>query len=315
MSLTKRLDKFYLSPENPGSFGGIATLYKYAKQEGITRDQVKKYLQSKRTYTKHTAIVRRHQRNPIWSYCIGYEFMADLHDMSALQYQNNRKRFMFVVVDCLSRFTYCIALANKKSDTVLNGFKAIMQDAGYSPQNFASDAGSEFINATFQQYLKEHNIHQIILRAPLKASLAELHGKLLKQRIYRYMTENNTKRYIDHLEDFVTSLNSRKLKSLGGRAPKDVTFDNQNDVYMAQLGGRYRPSGNANFTFNRGDLVRLANKPEHFRKGYNVTHSEELYIIADRIAKATAPVYKLKDQLGNSIIGTYYAEQLQKVLL
>ncbi len=314
MSLTERLDAIYLSPSNPGSFGGIDALYKYAKGEGITRAKVKKYLQSKRTYTKHAAIVRRHQRNPIWSYCIGYEFMADLHDLSALQYQNNRKRFLFVVVDCLSRFTYCVALANKKSDTVLTGFKSILAEAGFSPQNFASDAGSEFINANFQQFLKENNIHQIILRAPLKASLAELHGKLLKQRIYRYMTENNTKRYLDHLSDFVNALNSRKLKSLGDRAPKDVTFENQSEVYMAQL-GKYRNSSNVNFTFKKGDLVRLANRPENFRKGYSVTHSEELYVISDAIAKARVPVYKLKDQLGNSIIGTYYAEQLQKVLL
>ncbi|MCP4606385.1 MAG: hypothetical protein GY847_38740 [Proteobacteria bacterium] len=167
--------------------------------------------------------------------------------------------------------------------------------------------------------MEREGVRLQIARAPLKASLAELMGKLLKQKIFRYMTHNRTKRYIDQLQEFVLSLNSRPLKSLGGISPKDVNYQNQAEVYEAQLGKyriRRRNGKNrqkADFKFAIGDRVRLAHKKDCFTKGYVPSYSEEIYVIRDRKPVFPQPLYKLSDSLANPITGRYYAEELFKV--
>ncbi len=102
------------------------------------------------------------------------------------------------------------------------------------------------------QYLEREGVRIQIVRAPLKASLAELIGKLLKQKIFPCMMRNRMKKYIDRLQEFMQSLNSRRLNLLGGKRPKDVSYENQMEVYETQL-GKYRGKKNENFQFEIGE--------------------------------------------------------------
>ncbi len=313
------LDRVYTDPTSPSSFEGIESVYREARNRGggalnVTRKLVREYLQSQRSYTRHGQLPTRFPRNPIWSYCLNDCWFVDLHDVSRINWQNRRKKFLLIIVDALSRFLYCEPLKDKTADVTLEGLEKIMKKAGVSPGRITADAGSEFINNKMKQYMEREGIRLQIARAPLKASLAELMGKLLKAKMYRYMTHRRTKKYIDHLQEFVDSLNSRPLKSLGGLRPKDVTYQNQGEVYRAQL-GRFRGRRNEDFRFEIGDRVRLAHKPGHsFTKGYYPSFSEEIYSVRGRTPQYPSPLYKLGDAMGNPILGRYYAQELHKVL-
>ncbi len=51
------------------------------------------------------------------------------------------------------------------------------------------------------------------------------------------MMHNQTKKYIDQLQEFVQSLNSLPfLNSLGGKRPKDVGYENQNGSIRGSAG-------------------------------------------------------------------------------
>ncbi|MCP4581469.1 MAG: transposase family protein, partial [candidate division Zixibacteria bacterium] len=263
-------------------------------------------MQKQRSYTRHGIIRTRFPRNPIWSYCLNDCWFADLHDLSRLSRQNRRKKFLLIVVDALSRFLYCEPLKNKTANVVLEALKKIVKRAGASPGRITVDAGSEFVNNKMKLYMQLEGIRLQIARAPLKASLAELMGKLLKNKIYRYMTHERTRKYIDHLQEFVDSLNSRPLKNLGGLRPKDVTYQNQIEVYHAQL-GKYRGRRNTNYHFEVGDGVRVILKlRQAFTKGYQPSFTEEIYLVRQRTPQYPEPLYKLSDALGNPILGRYY---------
>ncbi len=270
-------------------------------------------MQRQRSYTRHGQIQIRFPRNPIFSYCINDCWFADLHDVTKLNWQNRRKKYLLVVVDALLRYLYCEPLKNKSADTVLEGMKKVVSSAGTAPGRIMVDAGSEFTNNKMRQYLEMEGVQLKIARAPLKASLAELMGKLLKHKIYRYMTHMRTKKCIDHIQEFVDSLNSRPLGCLGGLRPNEVSYGNQTDVYKAQL-GRFRGKKNTQFLFNLGDSVRLVNKAETFSKAYWPTYTEETYLIAKQIPSYPQPLYKLSDHLGNPITGRYYTYELHKML-
>ncbi len=311
------LKKLYYDPKSPCSFGGVDSIFREAKRTknltNVTRKKVQEFLRAQKTYTKHAWVRKNFCRNPIWAYGLNDVWFADLHSIENLQYQNRRKKFLFIVIDAFSHFIYCQPLKNKAGPTVLKGFKEIVARAAATPSKFVTDSGTEFINRAFQQYLTENDVQFIPTRPPLKASMAEQAGKLLKRKIWRFMTANKTKKFIDYLQDFVDSLNARKLKSLNGIAPKDVKPENQMEIYEKRY-GKYRNKKNTNFKFPLGSYVCLAKKWEAFTKGFWPGYSDEIYVIDGHVPHYPREKYRLTDLLGNRISGTYYAEELTAVL-
>ncbi len=168
------------------------------------------------------------------------------------------------------------------------------------------------MNRNFKQYLMDNSVLSIAARPPLKASMAEPGGKLLKRKIWRYITARKSKKFIDELPSLVCSLNSRPMAVLGGRAPKDVTLKNQMDIYYRRY-GKYRNRKTRNFKFLPGTYVRLANKRDPFAKAFLPGFSEEVYVIDAQIPHYPKGKYRLKDLLGNQIAYTYYEEELTEV--
>ncbi len=315
MSVNSVLSDLYYSPSSSGSFSSVNALYNAGKAVNlsVTRTQVKQFLQSQRTYTKHRNLRKNFVRNPIWAYGLNDTWFGDLHSIENLQYQNRRKKFLLVVIDAFSHFIYCEPLKNKAGPTVLQGFQKIVANAGVTPSKFVSDSGTEFMNRAFQQYLNENDIQIIAAKPPLKASMAEQAGKLLKRKIWQFMTANKTKKFIDYLPEFLESLNSRKLKSLGKIAPKDVKPENQMEVYYNRY-SKYRNKKNVNIKFKADSYVRLAKKMETFTKGFWPGYSDEIYVIDGCVPHYPREKYKLRDLLGNRISGTFYSEELTTVL-
>ena len=71
-----------------------------------------------------------------------------------------------------------------------------------------SDKGTEFPNASFQSMLRRHGIH--IYRSEneiLKATILERFNRTLKDKMFRYFTHQNTRRYVDELDDMLHSYN------------------------------------------------------------------------------------------------------------
>ncbi len=309
--VVKVLSDIYYNPDHPASFGSIDDVYKSA--HGVTRKQVKEYLQSQDTYSRHAYVKKTFKRNPIWTSGPYDTWFADLHSTENIQGQNRRKRFLLVVIDAFSHYIYCRALKNKTGLVVFEAFKDIIKQAGDVPIKLVTDSGSEFLNRQFQQYLSENNIKFIAARPPLKASQAELAGKLLKKKIWRFMTANKTKSFIDHLQQFVNSLNGRKMASLNGLAPKDITPENQTAVYFKKF-AKFRNKKNTDFKFALGSKVRLVKTKESFTKSYWPGFSGEVYIIDGLIPHFPREKYRLKDLVGNQIKGTFYSEELTQVL-
>jgi hypothetical protein len=63
--------------------------------------------------------------------------------------------------------------------------------------------------------------------------------------------------------------------------------------------------------FNVGDYVRISKYKSVFHKGYTPNWSTELFTI--KHVNRTQPVtYHIQDQRKNTILGTFYEEELQK---
>lgn len=54
----------------------------------------------------------------------------------------------------------------------------------------------------------------------------------MKNRMYRYFLKKRTYRYVDVLEDLVTSYNKRPHRSLGENAPATVNAKNADEIRL-----------------------------------------------------------------------------------
>ena len=67
------------------------------------------------------------------------------------------------------------------------------------------------------------------------------------------------------------------------------------------------------FKFQVGDRVRISKAKRIFKKSYLPNFTEELFTVYKRFLRQV-PVYKLKDDAGEILDGTFYEPELQKII-
>ena len=96
-------------------------------------------------------------------------------------------------------------------------------------------------------------------------------------------------------------------------APSAVTGKNEdivwNNLYRSKSMGKKRKT---NFRLAIGDPVRITKAKRKFEQGYLPNWTEEIFRIISRLTR-NPPVYRLNDAMGESLQGTFYDNELQKV--
>ena len=79
------------------------------------------------------------------------------------------------------------------------------------------------------------------------------------------------------------------------------------------LYGEPDKKGPPKYKFEIGDQVRISKMKRTFEKGYLPKFSKEIFTVSQQIPREP-PVYKLKDYDQEELSGTFYNEELQKVI-
>jgi hypothetical protein len=128
-------------------------------------------------------------------------------------------------------------------------------------------------------------------------------------KMWKYFTHRETLTYVDVLSEMVASYDHTVHRTMG-IPPAEVTWANQTTV-SKRLYGRKGPTKSCKFS--PGDRVRLSKAKRTFKKGYLPNWTEELLTVVKCI-ETRPPVYLFKDDHGEIVEGTFYAEELQKVI-
>ena len=326
MNKNKILLRLYETSNLPHSFSGVQNLLKNAKKINptINRKDVKSFLEKQDSYTLHKITKKKFTRRKVLAPKPGIIASCDLAEMSQLSKYNNGYKYILIFIDIFSRLGQAIPMKNKDGKTTANALRKIL-DSGYfnNLSRLNSDEGKEFYNRHVKELLESKGIilYSVSSRE-IKASLAERLIRTIKGKLYRYMTHNNTRRYIDILPDIIESYNNSSHSSLGNkRTPlqvhtlKDSTEINQLFFHMYK-----RPSLKSNKTSSNlsvGQYVRIADEHRNskFRRGYTVQNTIEIFKIK-RIDTSQIPtVYYLEDLNKEPISGLFYRDELTPVHL
>lgn len=305
----------YYDHNSPGAYSSAERLYNFVKRNftiDVSRKKVSEWLQNQRTFTIHRSRRIRFKRNHYNITNIDDLWEMDLIDMQKFSRNNKGNRYIIAIIDCFSRFAWCIAIKSKTPGEIIRAFDVIFSGTSRRPVKVQSDKGKEFDNRNVKKYLSEKNIGFQTTRDPAtKAAICERFIRTIKGIIFKYFTHTKTTKYIDVIDGLTFIYNNRIHSSIGIH-PADVNDSNVLTVweYMEKKRGK---SIKKKPKLAVGEYVRIANPKVTFEKGYKPKWSDEIFLI-DRVLRRNPVVYNIKDSGGITISANFYENELQKIV-
>jgi hypothetical protein len=225
-------------------------------------------------------------------------------EMQEWNKENKGYRYMLNVIDVFSKYAWSVKLLDKTATAVLTAFKNITETSNRKPKHIWVDQGKEFYNKQMDQWLKENDIIRYSTFGEHKSAVVERFNRTLKEKMWKKFTANNTRNWIDMLDDLLLQYNNTKHSST------KLTPTQASNTSKKELLNNFEcNSGTPKFKIH--DKVRISRIKGIFEKGYLPNWSEEIFEIV-RI-KSTIPfTYVLKDTNDEELAGSFYEEELQK---
>jgi hypothetical protein len=298
------MDAVYYAAANAGSFGGVKKL---STAYGATAKTTRDYLSAQDAYTLHKPIRRKFPRRKTFALGIDDLWQADLCDMQEMASVNDGNKYLLTIVDVFSKMAFVKVLKTKSGVSIRDAFAEVFRTR--KPTYLQTDKGTEFKNVTFQKLLKENNVKFYTSENDdIKCAVVERFNRTLKTRMWRFFTRANTRRYVDVLDDLVSSYNSSYHRSIK-MSPAEVCEQN---LYQVRENLFPKRQAVTRYVFNVGDKVRISHTAKTFKKAYLSGWSEEVFVISSRFP--TVPeTYSITDVGGEEVRGKFYRQELQKV--
>jgi len=306
----KYLKDLYYNLNSPESYTSIGKIFRAAKKKfpNLKKSTVKLWFQKQPIATLHRQARYKFSRNKTIVVGLGRQIQVDLCDMRNIAEYNDGYNYILTGIDCFGRRGFAEKVKNKTGKEIVKCLKLIFDK--YPFDRLQTDKGTEFLNANVKKLLKDTDTALWISENDdVKAALVERFNRTLKDRMYKYFTANNTKRWIDVLRKLVANYNNTVHRSIKMK-PNDVK--KQDVIHIARL--LYPPSQTKPFKFEIGDLVRISKAKKTFRKGYLPNWSTEIFKVVSRFRRAN-PVYEIEDLNGDKLKGKFYNEELVKTAM
>ena len=313
-NLNELLSNLYYSLDSSVSYSGREKLFKEAKKRNgkIKRNDVNKWLQSQLPYTLHRSVRLNFKTRRVVVYDIDEQWQMDLVDLPKISTQNDGHRYILVAIDVFSKYAWVESVKNKSGPVIKKAFQNILESNGKrKPKFIQTDKGNEFFNQHMRGLLQKNNIKLFTTNSERKASIVERFNRTLKELMFKYFTKNNTRRYIDVLHQFVGKYNNSYHRSIKMK-PREVTEENSSIVWLNLYEKDWKIRNVKSKKFRVGNKVRISSEKTTFQKRYEEIWTEEIFTIT-HVIKGNPIVYKVEDDSGESIKGTFYEKELQKV--
>ena len=308
-SLKRKIIHTFTTPREPASFTSPSKLIR-DRFKRMKLEQIQASLKDIDAYTKHKPYKRKFPRLKTQTGGIDKQWQLDLIDMQSFARYNKGFKHILVGIDVFSRYGFAQPVKSKRGKDILEAFQTMTSER--SPQYVQTDKGKEFLNTTFQDYLKKKNISFFVSENDdIKCSIAERFNGTLQGKLWKYFTHNNTYRYIDVLPDLVYSYNHTTHKTLS-IPPALVNEDIESNLFykLYDSPSKHKPSSSFRRTvLKKGDKVRILKRKKTFNRGYEPNWSEEIFTV-DQILRDGL---RVKDLTGERIKGRFYPEEVQKI--
>ena len=160
--------------------------------------------------------------------------------------------------------------------------------------------------------MKRHGIQHFISESEQKATVVERFNRTTKTRIWTYLSDRGTVRWVDVIEDLVDAYNNSRHRTIG-MAPADVDKKDENRLWVRLFGDGdtyLKPQ------IPQGAMVRASSHKTLFDKGYMPNWATEHFTLSKAVPlrkETKRRVYKLVDYNEEDVKGSWYPEELQEI--
>ena len=159
---------------------------------------------------------------------------ADLVDMQSFSKFNNGTKYLLMVIDVFSKYGWIVPLKSKTGVDVANALSKIFNSEmpGSASNRRCSkmwvDKGKEFYN----KHVKALGIQLYFTENEEKSSVVERWNRTTKEKMFKYFSANNTKKYIDILDEMVNNYKNTKHSSIKITPVEASNKKNKNRVWL-----------------------------------------------------------------------------------
>jgi len=237
---------------------------------------------------------------------------------------NEGYKYILTVIDIFSRYAWAEPLKTKSPQHVMVALRNIFAQ-GRKPMKVQSDQGLEFESKVMKNFFASLHIEQFSVKSQFKAAIVERFNRTLKNKMFSYFTFANTHKWIDILPKLIAGYNKAKHRSIE-MAPQDVDSEEEIPLWLKQndpspkLNKHGRDSKIiktripvlVNHNVKIGDYVRISKVKSVFGRGFLPNWTEEVFTVA-KIVNTNPMQYKLNDESGEQVEGSFYREEIQVV--
>ncbi len=312
----ERIKRLFVTPGHPTAFSAPNRVADFFN---ISQDKAKKILEEIESYTLHREFKQPKLYNPYYVRKRREQIQGDLIDVSALQRHNNGTRFLLLLIDIFTKKVWVYPLKSKSATNTSAALRHWLENLDVTPKILKTDKGTEFTNRQVRALLRSHNVEWQQAFGTMKACIAERANKTLQILLYKYLTENQTLKYIDVLPRIVETYNTRGHRTLKGMSPQKADRPIRENRVRAIHNQRYTKIAERarSVKFAVDDLVRIKTDPKKItseaRAYAKQFHGEHFKIV--RINRTFPnPLYYLRSMDTDELIeGGFYASELQRV--
>ena len=201
---------------------------------------------------------------------------------------NKGFRYIFVIIDNFSKYTWCIALRNKNSKTITDEFSDILSKSKRKPLKIESDRGLEWYNSIFQNFLKVKNIQHYSRFTDKDPSIAERVIRTIRNLLKKPIFLAGKADWFSELPSVIKQYNNTIHHSTK-MTPVQASKKSNEKLVDSDLQDRrvkQQPK------YKLGQLVRTADIKKVFSKGDSTNFNYLLYTIT-QVIHDTIPSYRI----------------------
>lgn len=308
----EKLVRKYETPRRPYALSGPGGVKRHYPD--IPEEVIKEALAHSDAYTLHKEFKKPRVCNPYYIYEKREQVQMDLIDVRDGSAANDGINWLLCAIDCFTRKAWIVGMERKTAKASQEAIRSIVDGMGEKPKLLFFDHGGEFQNRVVANYLASVQIPFAFPSSDKKAVFVERFNGSIQNLIYRYLTANQTLRYIDVLDRILAVYNSRGHRSIKYICPNDaekeenkqLIFDAVNEHYYKINKKRKEPK------YSVGEQVIVKKLPGRFDRGYKERWRKELFQVVEIKKNQPMPMYILKSLDTDEVVkGGFYAEEIQ----